>query len=142
MRLRIALIIAALMVATARAQTPTGASLAFTSDDPALAEIRSIISNRQFPSKDQIAKLDAPSDDAEVRRARSEMKEILQHLRHEYSLDAPALLQKVRGKISDASLDDLERWRKAGELQYRNIDGQVRYFRREPSNLWRFCDEA
>ena len=140
----IALIIAALMISTARAQNgpPTGASLAFTSSDPTLVQIRKIISERGFPSKELAAKLDEPSDDPQIRRARSEMKEILQHLHEEYSLTPPQLLEKVKGKIPDASLDDLERWRAAGQLQYRMIDGQVGYFRREPSNLLRFCDEA
>src|SRR5205085_6959478 len=98
--------------------------------------------DRGFPSKEQTAKLDAPSDDPQVKAARAEMKEILQHLREEYSLTAPRLLEKVKAKIADASLEDLEGWRKAGELQYRMIDGQVAYFRREPSNLWRFSADA
>jgi len=60
MSTRIALIIAALMISTASAQTaaPTGASLAFTSNDPTLAEINKIISAGGFPSKEQIAKLE------------------------------------------------------------------------------------
>lgn len=144
MHFKIALIIAALMVTAVRAdnQPPAGASIAFTSDDPALVEIRKVIASRGFPSKEQIAKLDAPSDDPQVRAARAEMKEILQHLREEYSQTAPQLLEKVKGKISDASLGDLERWRKAEDLQYRMIDGQIAYFRREPSNLWRFSEDA
>jgi len=132
------------MISTARAQNvpPTGASIAFTSADPALVEIRKIISNGGFPSKEQVAKLDAPSDEPQTRQARAEMKELLKHLREEYSLTPQQLLEKVKGKIADVSLDDLERWRAAGQLQYRIIDGQVAYFRREPSNLLRFCDEA
>ena len=27
-------------------------------------------------------------------------------------------------------------------MQYRTIDGEFRYFRREPSNIFRFCEEA
>jgi transglutaminase-like putative cysteine protease len=144
MFLRIGLIIAALMTSTARAQrpVPTGASVAFTSADPAIAEIRKIIVSGGFPSREQVAKLDAPSDDPQIVEARQEMKEILQRMRQEYSLSAPQLLEKVKGKIADVSLDDLERWRSAGQLQYRMIDGQVAYFRREPANLWRFCNEA
>jgi transglutaminase-like putative cysteine protease len=144
MSLRLGLIIAALMISTARAQTaaPTGASLAFTSNDPQLIEIRKIISSGGFPSKEIVAKLDGATEDPQIRQARGEMKDILKHLREEYSLTAPQLLEKVKAKIWDASLEDLERWRAAGQLQYRMIDGQVAYFRREPSNLWRFCDEA
>src|SRR6266436_9809906 len=138
MSLRIGLIIAALMISTARAQTaaPSGASIAFTSNDPALVEIRKIISGGGFPSKELISKLDVPTDDPQTRQARAEMKQILIHLREEYSLTATQLLEKVKGKIADASLEDLERWRAEGQLQYRMIDGQVGYFRREPSNLW------
>jgi hypothetical protein len=132
------------MISTARAQNvpPTGASIAFTSNDPALVEIRKIISSRRFPSKEQVANLDAASGDPQTRAARAEMKELLKHLREEYSLTPQQMLEKVKPKIADASLDDLERWRAAGQLQYRTIDGQVAYFRREPSNLLRFCDEA
>jgi transglutaminase-like putative cysteine protease len=141
---RIALIIAAVMISIARAQSvhPGGASVAFTSSDSALVEIRDIISSGGFPSKEQLGKLDAVSDDPEVRAARAEMKEILGRMRQEYSLSGVQLLEKVKGKIADVSADDLERWRGAGQLQYRMIDGQVAYFRREPANLLRFCDEA
>src|SRR6266850_6022153 len=93
MSTRIALIIAALMISTASAQTaaPTGASLAFTSNDPTLAEINKIISAGGFPSKEQIAKLDQPSDDLQTRQARQEMKEILKRMREEYGLTSPQL---------------------------------------------------
>ncbi|HEV8291733.1 MAG TPA: hypothetical protein VGP94_07400, partial [Tepidisphaeraceae bacterium] len=70
------------------------------------------------------------------------MKEILKRMREEYSLTPQQLLEKVKGRIANVSLDDLERWRAAGQLQFRMIDGQIAYFRREPSNLWRFCNEA
>src|SRR6266550_3197523 len=144
MSARIGLIIAALMISTASAQLvpPSGASIAFTSDDPALLAITNTIASAGFPSREQVTKLDQPSDDPEIRQARAEMKEILKHLREEYSLTPQQLLQKVKAKISDVKSDDLDRWRAAGQLQFRMIDGQVAYFRREPANLFRFCDEA
>src|ERR1051325_10264691 len=87
MPLRIGLIIAALMISTASAQSipPTGASAAFTSDDPALVEIRNVISAGEFPSRGQVAKLDSAADDPQIRQARQETKEILKHLSEEYS---------------------------------------------------------
>ena len=144
MSARIGLIIAALMISTASAQSipPSGASAAFTTDDPALLAITNTISSGGFPSREQVSKLDQPSKDPQIRQARAEMKEILKHLREEYSLTPQQLLEKVKGKISNVSLDDLERWRAAGQLQFRMIDGQVGYFRREPSNLMRFCEDA
>jgi transglutaminase-like putative cysteine protease len=128
-----------------RAQTqplPTGASAAFTSDDPVLREITQVLSNGEFPSSQLVARLDERPDGAEVRAARDEMKEILRRFRHEYSLSPEALLEKVKAKIPDATAEDLERWRQRGELQHRMIDGQVAYFRREPSNLLRFSEDA
>jgi transglutaminase-like putative cysteine protease len=147
MLLRITLIIAALMIPSstvARAQTaaPSGATIAWTSDDPTLAEIKRICIGGGFPSKELVAKLDERSDDLEVQRAREEMKEVLRRMRQEYGLTPQQLLEKVKGRIPDVTANDLERWREAGQLQHRMIDGQVAYFRREPSNLLRFCDEA
>src|SRR2546421_5363520 len=144
MSARIGLIIAALMVSTASAQSipPSGASAAFTTDDSALLAITNTISSGGFPSREQVTKLDQPSDDPQIRQARAEMKEILKYLREEYSLEPQQLLEKVKAKISDAKPDDLDRWRAAGQLQFRMIDGKVAYFRREPANLFRFCDEA
>src|SRR6267378_3040193 len=93
MSARIALIIAALMITSASAQTagPTGASVAFTSTEPTLVEINKIISAGGFPSKEQIAKLDQPPDDPQFRQARQEMKEILKRMREEYGLTSPQL---------------------------------------------------
>src|SRR5205823_8705322 len=62
--------------------------------------------------------------------------------RHEYSLDETGLLNQVKKRIPDVTTSDLKKWRDAGELQYRIIDGKVMYFRREPSNLFRFSQEA
>ncbi len=68
--------------------------------------------------------------------------EIIRRIRLDYSLTPSAMLDKLRYYVPDASTADLERWRRAGKLQHRIIDGEVRYFKREPHNLWRFCAEA
>ena len=69
------------------------------------------------------------------------MREIVRRLRREYGLDESAMLEKLR-PYPDVTAADVHRWREAGELQHRVIDGQVRYFRREPSNLFRFSEDA
>jgi hypothetical protein len=68
--------------------------------------------------------------------------EILRRIRLDFSDSPEQMLERVRRDIPDVTLDDLERWRADGVLQYQMIDGQVRYFKREPSNLYRFCEEA
>ena len=75
-------------------------------------------------------------------RAGDELREVIERIRLAYTTDADAMLAKVKKAIPDVTADDVERWRKAGQLQARTIDGQVLYFDREPANLFRFCDEA
>jgi CubicO group peptidase (beta-lactamase class C family) len=68
--------------------------------------------------------------------------ETIRRIRLDYSLAPEEILTKIRGSIPDVTAEDLERWRQQGVLQHRMIDGEVRYFGREPSNLFRFCEEA
>lgn len=68
--------------------------------------------------------------------------ELIRRVRHDFSLTTETVLQQIRESIPDATLADLMRWRDAGDLQYRVIDGSPRYFRRAVSNLYRFNDDA
>jgi CubicO group peptidase (beta-lactamase class C family) len=70
------------------------------------------------------------------------LREQMRRIRHDYRQTSAEMLEKLRRSIPDVAADDVERWRLRGELQHRVIDGNVRYFVREPSNLFRFCDEA
>jgi len=70
------------------------------------------------------------------------LREQMRRIRHDYRLSADELLAKLQRSIPDVTAADIARWRDRGELQHRVIDGEVRYFAREPSNLFRFCDEA
>lgn len=74
--------------------------------------------------------------------ALTQERERLKRLRRDYSVDAAGLLEKLGKQIPDVTQADLDRWRAAGELQSLVIDGQLRYFRREPSNLFRFSKDA
>jgi transglutaminase-like putative cysteine protease len=113
----------------------TGASQAWTSDDPRVAEARELVMRGEFSKAEKLlAGRDAPAD--------AEMRDVVGRLRREYSVDEDALLKKLDGQITNLTAGDLHKWRDAGELQYRVIDGQVRYFRREPSNLFRFSEDA
>lgn len=68
--------------------------------------------------------------------------ERLRRLRREFSLAPAEFLDKLRSDVPDASLADVSRWLEQGELQAVAIDGEPRVFRREPANLFRFCEEA
>src|SRR5439155_19759973 len=52
------------------------------------------------------------------------------------------LLEKLKKDIPDVTAADLDRWTQANEAQQRVIDGELRYFNREPSNIYRFSEEA
>jgi transglutaminase-like putative cysteine protease len=118
----------------ANSAEPTGASLAWTSGEPDVVRARGLV------QEGKLAQAEAQLDDSTD--ARREMRESIRRIRREYPLDEAALLEKLRKSIPDISPDDLRRWRDMKQIQFRNIDGQVVYFRREPSNLFRFCDES
>jgi hypothetical protein len=51
-------------------------------------------------------------------------------------------LAEIKESIPDATQADIDRWREAGDLQFRVIDGERRYFRSAVSNLFRFNANA
>jgi hypothetical protein len=66
----------------------------------------------------------------------------LRWLRRDFPLDAPQLLEKLRKDIPDVTSADIDRWTRERTLQWITIDGATHYFRREPSNLFRFAKDA
>lgn len=126
-------------ISTTPPQTqPTGASVAFTSQDPVIVRCRDLMESGEFAKATNLLDHERPSDE----RAAGELRDIIARTRSAYTTDAARMLSKIRSSIPDVTPDDLERWRKAGELDYRTIDGKVFYFNREPANLFRFCEEA
>ncbi len=123
---------------SAFATEPSGASLAFTSKDPVVGEARKLVEAGEFTKAAKLLDSDKPAD----ARAADELRDVIARIRVAYSTDAKTMLAKIKRSIPDVTADDLERWRKAGQLQARTIDGRVWYFSREPANLFRFCDEA
>jgi hypothetical protein len=92
-------------------------------------------------AEDLLRAADRPGD-AEALRARKEALDIIHRTRFEYSLDEACLLAKVRKSVPDATAQDVQRWAKSSSARYRMIDGQKLYFRREPQNIFLFCEEA
>ena len=110
--------------------------------NPAVAQAWQMAEDGDFAGAE--AKLTALLDDpnAPVTSGAAIALEQLRRIKLDYNLTPEAMLNKLLGRIKDVTAEDLERWRQAGEVQYRMIDGQVRYFGREPGNLFRFCEEA
>lgn len=103
-----------------------------------IVQARELMESGQFAQSLALLDQKTPSDD----RAADELRDIIARTRSAYTTDSQRMLAKIRNSIPDVSPDDIERWRKAGELDYRTIDGQIFYFDREPANLFRFCEEA
>lgn len=113
---------------------PSGASLAWTSTEPVVVNARKLVTAGELAQAERLL-----DDSTEAQR---QMRQTIQRIRHDYSLDAAAMLDKIRKSIPDATADDVRRWTAEKQLQHQAIDGQVAYFRREPSSLFRFCEEA
>lgn len=67
-----------------------------------------------------------------------EARDILARLRHEWSLSDDAMLDKLRAAIPEVTREELDAWTSADAIASRVIDGERRYFRREPRNLFLF----
>ena len=111
----------------------TGASILWTSDDPVLAEARKLIIAGELTKAEKV--LAGHPEQAEG-------LDVIRRVRREYGASEAELLQKLKPSIPDLTAADIGKWREAGQVQFRMIDGKVGYFRREPSNIFRFNDEA
>ncbi len=68
--------------------------------------------------------------------------EILRRTRADFPYSDDDVLAELKISMPDATPADIDRWREAGDLQARTIDGEHRYFRAAVSNLFRASAEA
>jgi transglutaminase-like putative cysteine protease len=122
--------------------TATGASAAWTSDDPIIRRAVALVRDGKFADAASLLAAEQSRLDSDAAVARDELVEVIRRTRREYSQDAAAVLKEVKKLIPDATAGDIDRWRATGALQHRTIDGQAWFFRREPGNLFRFDAEA
>ena len=127
---------------TAPAAEPPAAAAAFTSKDPVVLKARALLDSGKFQEAEAMLLAAETEGDAEACRARGETLEILRRIRIEYSLDADALLAKVRQSVPDATAREVAHWAKESRARCRLIDGKKFYFRREPQNLFLYCEQA
>jgi transglutaminase-like putative cysteine protease len=84
---------------------------------------------------------DSTLDEA-ARRDYAYQRERMRRMRLDFSLDAAAAKAQLRKQIPDLREDEFARWDAAGLIEHLDIDGQRRYFKRAPSNLFRVSAEA
>jgi hypothetical protein len=129
-------------ISNSPAAEPTGASLAFTSRDPVVLKAMDLVKSGKSQKAETLLRAADNRADPEALRAREEALEIIRRTRYEYSLTAPELLAKIKKDIPDATARDVERWAKNSAARYRMVDGKKYFARREPSNIFLFCEEA
>ncbi len=69
-------------------------------------------------------------------------RERMRRIRLDFTLDAAAAQAQVRKQIPDLTDAEFARWDAQGHLEHLDIDGQRRWFKRAPSNLFRVSAEA
>ncbi|WP_238345898.1 transglutaminase-like domain-containing protein [Luteimonas saliphila] len=114
------------------ATTPAVAQAVELIDDGRFAEAHALIDATQ-------AALPAGS---ESQRSLEFQRERMRRILLDFSLDGAQTRAAVRRQIPDLRDDEFERWRRAGLLESRVVDGEVRYFNRAPHNLFRLSAEA
>ena len=80
----------------------------------------------------------AGADAVALGNERERMRRILL----DFSLDRAQAIARVRRQVPDLREQEFDGWDAAGLLEKREIDGNVRYFNRAPSNLFRLSAEA
>ncbi|UCG16402.1 MAG: serine hydrolase [Phycisphaerales bacterium] len=117
-------------------------ALETTTDDGLLEKVEEAVSAGRFSEAELMLRAQIAEPDGPVVGPYATQLEIIRRIRLDYSLTGEDMLAKLRKVAPDVTVSDIDRWREQGVLQFRPIDGQIRYFKREPSNLFRFCEEA
>ena len=121
---------------------PEGASAFWTMPAGVLQKARELVERGSLADAEALLASVPDTGSAELTRACREGREIIRRIRLDYGLSLDELLQRVGKTLPAVTAEDLERWRQAGQVQYRVLDGRLGYWQREPANLWKLCDEA
>ena len=105
-------------------------------------DIQALIAEGSISEAERLLKQRIADPSAPVTSEAAIQLEILRRTRSDFPLTEKEVLGQLQKSIPDATLADVARWREAGDLQYRRIDGELRYFRQAVPNLFRFNDDA
>jgi len=106
------------------------------------AQLQALIEGGSYQEAEKLLRAEIAEADAPVTSDAAIQLEILRRTRQDFPYTADEVLQQLKKHVPDATARDVERWREAGDLQARLIDGEVRYFREAVPNLFRFNEEA
>ena len=106
------------------------------------SQVKKLIDHGDYAAAERLLRGQISDPAAPVTSEPAIQLEILRRARYDFALTNKEVLAEIKQSIPDATQADVDHWRKAGDLQYRVIDGDVHYFRRSVSNLFRFNAEA
>jgi Transglutaminase-like superfamily len=106
------------------------------------AKIKSLIDQGHYSEAEKMLKAQVADASQPVTTEPAIQLEVLRRTRYDYGLTDKDVLEEIKKMVPDATQADVDRWREAGDLQFRVIDGENRYFRRSVSNLFRFNADA
>jgi len=86
--------------------------------------------------------LAAPGTDAQHRDAYAFQQERMRRMRLDFTLDEAQAKAAVRRSIPDLRDEEFKAWDDAGLIEHLDIDGQRRWFKRAPSNLFLLSPQA
>ena len=66
----------------------------------------------------------------------------MRRIRLDFTLTAEDVKAQLRKQIPDLTAEEFTAWDAAGLLERKTIDGETRYFKRSPSNLFRLSAQA
>lgn len=117
---------------------------AATTPDVTVAAVERMVDAGQFHvAKARIgAALKDPALPEAARTALRFQRERMQRILLDFDLDADQVIAKVRGEIPELTDAEFAQWDARGLFERKVIDGEVRYFNRSPSNLFRLSPEA
>lgn len=69
-------------------------------------------------------------------------RERMRRILMDFSLDESAVVDRLKRQVPDLDTVEFARWKQAGLLEHRLIDGRILYFKRAVPNLFRLSTEA
>ncbi len=108
----------------------------------AIRQARDLIAAGELAQAEKVLRPLVPHAAAPVTTEPAQLLEITRRIRRDYACTESDVLAKIRKRLPETTPEDVHRWRDAGELQHRVLDGETRLFIREPSNLLRFSADA
>ena len=106
------------------------------------SKVKELIANGNYAEAEKLLHAQISDPSAPVTSEPAIQLEILRRTRQDFALSNDQVLADIKKSIPDVTQRDIDRWREAGDLQSRVIDGEIRYFQRSVSNLFRFNKEA